>query len=168
MYRYNRRLPFVRFCFGAMVACLLTVANYPGDFLPLRICNGGWVDSLLAFAQLLAAVAFIEALTWAVWFLTDQRRIARTKAGTDGPTVNLLSGGELLGLDGSISSLLFAIALVGVGVHFLGIPDSCQVTDFNNFSWKHLFGGLVVMYGIQGGINYWLERGDRPLSRMQQ
>jgi hypothetical protein len=165
---YNRRLPFIRFCFGAVVACLLTIRNYPGDFPPLTICNGGLADSLLAFAKLLGAVCFIEALTWAVWLLSDRRRVPPTQAGIGDSTAKILSGGELLGLDGSISSLLFAIALVGVGLHFFGIPDSCPPTFPNDFSLKRLLGGLIVMYGIQGGINYWLERSDTPLSRMQR
>jgi hypothetical protein len=138
-----------------------------GDFPPLAICNGGLADSILAFAELLGAVAFIEAVTWAVWFLTDRRRIPPAQIDTGDTNAPPLSGGEFLGLHGSISSLLFAIALVAVGVHFFGIPNSCPPTILENFSYKHLFGGLVVMYGIQGGVNYWLERRDKPSNRMQ-
>lgn len=130
------------------------------------ICNGDAREYLIIFALLTGAALFIEILSWAVWFVTDSRQVSTSQPGMDSLNKYKLSGGELLGLDDSIYSLVFAIVLVVFGAKVLGIPDPCVTSNLNPFSWRHLMGGLLVMYGILGGINYLLEKIDKPSDKL--
>jgi hypothetical protein len=130
------------------------------------ICNGHAREYLLAFAQLAGAAIFIEILSWAEWFVTERRQTPTSQTGTDDLNKYELSGGELLGLEGSIYSLVFAIALIVFSARVLGIPDPCPPMNLNPFSLRHLMGGLLAVYGVLGAVNYLLEKVDKPSAKL--
>jgi hypothetical protein len=133
---------------------------------PPVICNGDVREYLLVFAQLAGTAVFIEFLSWAVWFVQEKRKVPPVQPGMADLSEKKIGGGELLGLEGSIYSLVFAIALVGFGARVVGMPDPCPPMNLNPFSLKHLLGGLLVMYGILGGINYLLEKMDKSPDKL--
>jgi hypothetical protein len=170
MARFNWRYPLGRLISaGFLTLCWLFVGS-GGPDVPLGvapvICNGDAREYLLVFAQLVGAALFIEILSWAVWYVRDSREVSASQSGMPELNKYKLSGGELLGLEGSTFSLVFAIALIVIGAKVLGVPDLCVPSNLNPFSWRHLTGGLVVMYGILGATNYLLEKVDRASDKL--
>lgn len=167
MPRYNWRYPLGRLICASFAAfCWAFVMNGgPNPDVPLStapiICNGDLREHVLVFVQLVSAALFIEVLSCVVWFVHQRRGASSAELGMDDLTPRKLSGGELLGLEGSIYSLVFAIALIVISARIIGIPDPCPTMNLNPFTWRHFMGGLLTMYGILGGMNYLFEKIDR-------
>jgi hypothetical protein len=170
MPRYNWRYPLGRLVCASFAAFCWAFLRTASPDVPLGrepiICNGDLREHVFVFGQLVGAAIFIEALSWAVWFLSERRKVHPKQSGMDDSKKYKLSGGELLGLEGSLYSLMFAIALVVFSGRVIGIPDPCPPMNLNPFSWRHLMGGLVAMYGIMGGINYLLEKMDKSPGKL--
>jgi hypothetical protein len=170
MPRYNWRYPLGRLTSASFVVFCWTFSGHGGVDAPLGvehvICNGDLRDSLLVFSQLIGAAVLIEVLSWAVWFVHERPRVNSAHSGIDILNKPKLSGGELLGLEGSIYSLAFAIALVVFSARVIGISNPCSPMNLNPFSLRHLMSALLAMYGILGAINYLLEKVDRPLDKL--
>jgi hypothetical protein len=164
MPRYNWRYPLGRLIGASFFVFCWLFARSGGPEVPLGrppvICNGDVQEYLLVFVQLVGAALFIEILSWAFWLVDQRRRVHSAQQGTDDLNEHKLSGGELLGLGGSIYSLVFAIALVVLSGRVIGVPDPCPPMSLNPFTWRHFMGGMLMMYGILGGINYLLEKID--------
>jgi hypothetical protein len=170
MPRYNWRYPLGRLIGASFVVFCWAFSGHGGMDVPLGreqvICNGDLQDSLFVFAQLVSAALFIEILSWMVWFVHERPRARPANLGMDILSKSKLSGGGLSGLEGSIYSFVFAIALVVFSARVIGISDPCSYMNLNPFSLRHLTGGLLAMYGILGAINYLLEKVDKPSDKL--
>jgi hypothetical protein len=170
MRSYNWRFPLVRLICASFVAFCLDFLRTTSPDVPLGqapiICNGDLREHVLVFAQLVGAAISVEILSLAVWFLNEKRRVRSAQSGMRDLKKYNLSGGELLGLESSLYSLAFAIGLIVFSGRVIGIPNPCPPMNLNPFSWRHLMGALVAMYGVMGAINYLMERVDRSSNKM--
>jgi hypothetical protein len=168
MPRYNWRYPLGRLVCASFAAFFWAFLRTASPDVPLGrepfICNGDLRDHAFVFAQLAGAAIFIELLSWAFWLLSEKRKAPPMQTGIDDLRKFKLGGGELLGLEGSLYSLAFSVALIVFSGRVIGIPDPCPA--MNPFSWRHLMGAVVGMYGIMGGINYLIEKVDRPSDKL--
>ncbi|HEY4839078.1 MAG TPA: hypothetical protein VIH72_10740 [Candidatus Acidoferrales bacterium] len=160
MPRYDWSSPVSRLGFGMVVALGVVVSFHAGGkhrTTPI-ICNGGWHAGTSVFFQLFLAVAIVEVVGWAIWYLTIRQTVTPARPGIDDPDDYKLSGGKFLGPTPSYMSVALGILLIYFGLRVVGIPDVCPSLDVTRFSLRYFLGGLMMMYGIMmGTVYFWRE-----------
>jgi hypothetical protein len=162
MPRYDWSMPVFRVFVGTGAAALVVIGSHlqPKYRTELVICNGGWHAGVSVFLQLLLAVPMIEVLTWAIWFFAVRPKDRPLEPAIDDADGYVLSGGEFLGPKPSYASLALAVVLVFLSVRFIGIPDVCPELDLTKFSLRLFLGGLLMMYGLMIGMDYFKNKSD--------
>ena len=145
MSQYHWKFVLVRDFLSLLGVLVWSLQSYAGTVFQPRICNPTWTGFLSFVALVIGAIAVIEFLSWAIWFLrkASQETHMQRVAG-DATSLVLINSRDFRP---SLIKLVIGLILVLLST-LVGGPSPCEPLHVGPWSWMFVLGCVICGLGF--------------------